>query len=344
MTSQDLIRRIFIKLSKYRYLIFFISVIAGVFTFIYARTISPVYSTKASVFPLTAAPENSLSNNALSSILGLSDGQKSFSQDASINIVELAISRNTREAVVMEKLPQMENKRIADLIIENYNKKRPLFSRSIKAPASDAMLAAVAGDMLKTDMTAKINKNGILEINLNSTDKNLLSPIGYTLIEKISLFYKELKIQKAKFDYEFTVRKVDSLERVMDGYDRQAVKMSNTTLFVPNEKLQYQLPKENLGAEKDRVMRQRDASANNREEALWRLQKVTPIIATLDKPDPPFDVTKPSSVLYGVIGFIAGLIITILALIAGLLYKYSRAEIKRAVFGQTDTQSVSTTL
>ena len=345
MTSQDLIRGIFIKLTRCRYLILFISIAAGILAFLYARTIAPVYSSKASVFPLTASPENAISSNALSSILGLSDASsKSFSQDASINIVELALSRNTREAVVMERLPKMENKRIADLLIENENKRKSVFSKQIKIPPNDAMLAAIGGDILKANLLAKINKNGILEINLSSTDHNLLGPIGYVLIEKISQFYKDLKIQKAQFDYEFTVRKIDSLENVLNSFDRKAVRLSNTTLFVPTEKIQYQLPKENLSAEKDRVMRQRDASANNREEALWRLQKVTPIIATLDKPDPPFDVTEPSSVLYGLIGFFAGVILSVLLLISGLLYRYSRAEIHKTIFGKVETQHTSTTL
>lgn len=334
MTSQDLLRSIYLKITKYKYLVILFGMLAGILTFLYVRTIGTVYSTKASVFPLTASPENALSSNALSSILGLSENSKSFSQDASINIVELALSRNTREAVVMERLPQMENKRIADLLIENYNKRRTLFSNAIKKPGTDAMLSAIGGDILRSNLTAKINKNGILEINLNSTDPALLSPVGYTLIEKISLFYKELKIQKAQFDYEFTIRKVDSLDKVLNSFDRKAVNMSNTTLFVPVEKLQYQIPKENLVAEKERVMSQRDAAANNREEALWRLQKVTPIIATLDKPDPPFDDTKPSSVLYGMVGFLAGIFFSVLFLISGLLHKYTKAEIKKTVFGE----------
>jgi len=111
--------------------------------------------------------------------------------------------------------------------------------------------------------------------------------------------------------------------------------MSNTTMFVPSERIEYSIPKENLANQKEWVTRQRDASANNREEALWRLQKVTPIIATLDKPDPPFEVQKPSSVLYGAIGFFLGSILMIFFLLSGLLYRYAKYEIHKAIFGTT---------
>jgi hypothetical protein len=344
MTTQDLIRSIFLRLSRYKLLIVLLAIAVAVLMFMYARSIAAVYTARASVFPLTASSDNSMANSALSSILGLTDAPKSFSQEATINIVELAQSRNTRESVVMERLPHTGNKRIAELLIENYNKTKSLFAKAIEKPTNEAMLAAVGGEILKNNMSAKINKNGIMEINFSSTNEALVSPVSYILIEKISQFYKDLKIKKAKLDYDFTMRKIDSLEDVLQVFDRRAVRMSNTTLFVPSDRLQYQIPKENLVSEKDRVMRQRDASANNREEALWRLQKVTPIIATLDKPDPPFDMKKPSSVMFALIGGVVGAVLAILLLISGLLYKYAKGEMYKAIFGDGSSEHVSTTL
>ncbi len=343
MTTQDLIRNIFLKIGRYKIVILIIAILFAALFFFYARRIPALYSSRATVFPLTASSENSMANSALSSILGISDAPKSFSQEASINIVELAISRTTREAVAMERIPELGNKRIAELLIENYNKTKSLFSKSIDKPKTEALLAATGAEILKQNMSAKINKNGILEINFSSSDQDLVSPVGYMMIDKISEFYKDLKIQKAKVDFEFTEKKIDSIEKVLRTFDRRAIQMSKTTLFVPSEKLQYQIPKENLVSEKDRVMRQRDASANNREEALWRLQKVTPIIATLDKPDPPFDVQKPSASIYAVIGLVLGTIIGILLVISGVFYKYIKSEMKKAIFGDGSDQHVSTT-
>lgn len=293
---------------------------------------------------MTAASDNSASTNALTSILGISESPKSFSQEASINIVELALSRNTREAVAAETLPEIgSNRTIAELLVDNFNNSKSLFASDIKMPTTKPALIALGGDLLKNGITAKINKNGILEINYSNTDKNLVSPISYKFINKISEFYRDLKIQKAKLDYDFTISKIDSLDKVLSTFDRKAIHLSNTTLFVPAERIEFSIPKENLSNQKEWVTRQRDASASNREEALWRLQKVTPIIATLDKPDPPFDVKKPSSVIYAAIGFFLGCLFAAFIFIAGLLYNYIKAEATKAIFGSTAVEDTTTT-
>jgi hypothetical protein len=306
--------------------------------FFYAKTIAPVYSARSTVFPLNATNDNSGATSALvSSMLGLSETPKSFSQDASINIVELALSRNLREAVAMDRMgPELGNKTVAELLIEAYNRNKPLFGNAIKLPSNPAMLAAVGGSLLKEGVTAKINKNGILEINFSNTNEDLITPVSYKFIDKISEFYKELKIKKAKLDYDFTLIKMDSLDSVIKTFDRKAIHMANTTLFVTPDKIQYTIPKENLVEEKERVSRQRNANANNREEALWRLQKMTPIISVLDRPDPPFDIQKPSALLYAMIGFFVSIILLTGLLISGILYRYAKEEAKKAIFGSEE--------
>jgi hypothetical protein len=90
----------------------------------------------------------------------------------------------------------------------------------------------------------------------------------------------------------------------------------------------------NIASEKERILRQRDMYINNRDEAVWRLQKVTPIIAMLDKPTAPFDVKKQPIVLLMVIGFIAGCIIGMLMLTGGMLYRYCKSELYKSIFGK----------
>lgn len=156
----------------------------------------------------------------------------------------------------------------------------------------------------------------------SSSNEKLITPTSLILIDKISQFYKELKIKKAQFDFNFTQKKVDSLEMVLRKYDNQRINLNNTTLFVQPGKLQYIVPRENLENNKLLVLAQRNGAASNREEALWRKQKVTPIIEILDAPEPPFDVNKPSNILYAGGGFVLGCILFSLLLISGILYKY----------------------
>ncbi|MEO5943438.1 MAG: hypothetical protein ABIP30_14530 [Ferruginibacter sp.] len=340
MTTIELTRKLFTRLGKLKLIILLVGVGGAALLFLYAKKQPVVYTSRASVFPLTGGSDNSGASSLLSTLTGQSDVPKSFSQEASINIVELATSRNTREAVAMEKLPQFGNKYIGRLLIESANKYKSTFGENIKIPTNDTDLAAIGGNILKAAITAKINKNGILELNFSNPDYELITPVSNVLIEKISQFYKDLKVKKARVDYDFTVRKMDSLQGVLNEYDKRAIHMANTTLFTSPDKIEFTIPKENLINDKGRVVRQRDASANNKEEALWRLQKVTPIIETLDKPEPPYDTTAPSALIYGFVGFLLGCFISATLLVSDILYKYINTEINDAVFGDKEEPAV----
>lgn len=347
MTSRELIQKIYLRVGRFKLLLLLVGIIAAAGLFFYAKTLPVKYNTRASVFALTASNENNAASSAISQFLGGGESSKSFSNEASINIVELATSRNTREAVAMLRLPQFRNKRIAELLIENFNGNKKFYVPAKKIPTDTVLLAAVGGDLLNSDFTAKTLKSGILELTYTNTNPDLLTPVTNAMIDKISQFYIDLKIKKAKRDYDFTLKKIDSLQDVLDTYDRKAVLMANTTRFVPKDKIEYSIPKENLINAKERGIRQRDALTNNKEEALWRLQKATPIISILDKPERPFFKTQPSAMIYAIVGFILGTMMAVFLLTAPLLYKYIEFEANKAVFGDPEhieETNVSTTV
>ena len=295
-----------------------------------------IYTSSATVFPLNASNESSSAASALSNMLGLSETPKSFIEEASINIVELALSRNTREAVALQRLSKFNNKRIGELLIEQYNQHKSFLAPSIIMSTDSQKLATDAALLIKDNINAKMNKNGILEMNFSNSDEKLVAPISYKFVEIVSEFYKELKIRKAKLDFDFISIKLDSFELALNNFDNKAIGVSNKTMFVDPDKLQYQLPKDNLSNDKNRVQRQRDAAIDNKEEALWRLQKETPIIAMLDKPEAPFDSQKPSAVLYALLGFFIGGLLVSFVFIFNLLYAYVKVEIKHAVVGKQE--------
>ncbi len=326
--STQLKKEIVLQLFRKRILILSVGLFAGMVMCIYAVTQPKVYIAKATVFPLNNTNESSSATNAITSLLGLSEMPKSFSAEASINIIELAKSRNAREAVAMQRIPALQNKRVAELLIELHNQQKLFFLPGIKMPQADADLAAKGAELLEDALVPKLNKNGILEIAFTCTNEKMAEKVTYAFIEKIAGFYKELRIKKALLDYNFMVSKVDSLDNVLQSFDAKVVGISNRSLFVAPEKLQYQLPKENVSNEKARVMQQRAASVTNREDALWRLQKATPIIEILDKPTPPFDFNKPSAILFGMIGFLTGMLLAAGFAISGLVFGSIRSEVK----------------
>lgn len=333
MDSNQLIREIAQKLLRRRILVLGGALLMGAAAATYAWKSRPVYTSKATLFPLTTPNDNSLANSTLSGILGLGDAPKSFSSEATINIVELAQSRFVRETVSATRLPAFNNRSIAELLVQDINDHKGLLGSGIQLPKDSLQRVILGGELLKPNIVAKLSKNGVLELYYSGSNEELISPISFTLIEKISQFYIDLKRQKAIADYNFTLGKIDSFQNMLNSVDRQAIDFQRKTLFTPNDQLEFNLPQENIVSEKTRILRQRDMSINNRDEAVWRLQKATPIISTLDKPFPPFDKKKNSPLIFFITGLFLGLIITSLLLVARLIGRYIRTELHRSIYG-----------
>ena len=333
MDTQILLREILHKLIRYKILILIAGiVIAGLFYF-KAKKTAVEYTSKATIFPLNNPSDNALSTSTLTSILGISEAPKSFSSEASISILELTSSREVREAVAATRLPQFQNKTIAELLIEERNKHLFFWNNKTEMPSDSGSIIVTGGKLLTPDIISKINKNGVLELYYTSTNEKYVEPISKAIIDKISQFYIDLRIKKAKLDYDFTLKKIDSLQPVLNALDAKTIYMQHTTMFTPGDKLDYAIPKENLIDERTRVAHEREVSINNREEALWRLQKETPVVETLDQPNPPFEVKQSSGMLYAIIGFALGAFIISLCLIAPLVLRYIKHEIASGLLG-----------
>lgn len=343
MTSKELIRVILSRLNRTKFIILIGGIVLGISMYIIAKNTPAVYSVKSTLYPLTGLSENSGSSKLAELIGSNGSGAKSLSDEANVNIEEVAKSRRTREAVVAERLPEFGNKPIAQILIEDYNLNKSWFSPLLKIPTLENDLKSIGAKLLVSNYTVKFNKNSLLEIVFTSTNEKLLKPGSLVLIEKISRFYKELKVKKAQFDYDFTQKKVDSLQRVLNKFDNQRIYLNNTTLFVQQGKLQYTVPKENLESNKLLVIAQRNGAASNREEALWRKQRVTPIIEILDAPEPPFSETKPSKILYGMMGFIFGCLFFVLFSISGIIFRYFNLEVKKMLADTVQISPISTT-
>ncbi len=334
MTSTELIKKIVVKIKKQRILILVAGILVALLMLFMAKSKRTTYTAKATVFPLTSPTDNAISNSMLSGILGLGDAPKSFSNEATINIIELALSRRIRESVASTRLPKFENKTIAELLIKDINDNQNLLSNKVLLPADSIALSIKAGEILRPEIAAKMSKNGVLELYFTNTSEELVTPISNVLIEKLSKFYIDLKRQKALDDYKFTLDKIDSLQRMINSVDRDAIGMQKRTLFTPGDLLEYAIPKENVSSEKTRILRQRDMYINNRDEAVWRLQKVTPIISVLDQPNAPYEVKKQPWFLMMIIGFMVGCLLGTLLLISNLLYQYIKTEMYNSIFGK----------
>jgi hypothetical protein len=345
MTTQELTTALFNRLKKTWYIIILAGIISGGAMVFYALQTPVTYTSTATIFPLTGGADNS-STSVLSALMGGGSGgdAKNFTDEASINIIELAQSRTTREEVAAIRVPELGNKTIAELLVANINAHRGFMEPELKMPTNEYALITWAANVLKGGLSATINKNGSFILSYTGRSPELVRIISYGFINKISTFYIDLKREKAKTDFEFATSKVDSLRSVMNSKDKKLIDLDKTTMFTNTNKLEFRVPTENLIADKQMIRQQYATAVANQQNASYKLQKATPVIKLLDKPEPPYNVTHKSPAIFGTIGFFIGLIIIGGLIISGILLKYIKEETSRALFGSGSSKNTSTTV
>jgi uncharacterized protein involved in exopolysaccharide biosynthesis len=333
VTTIKLLRNIAAKIKRYKFFILIAAVICAIVFCLPELNKKTIYTAKATLFPLNS--DNEKSPSSLSGLLGLSgDASSSFDNNNSVNILELTVSRTLMQTVASKRLTDLDNKTIAELLVDERNNNTSFFSKKIKFPSDSISQVVLGGSLLSENFIAKINKNNVLELYYSNTNTTLLEPITDTIISEITKFYTNLKIEKALADYNFTIAQLDSVQKTLDKLDSKAIGMQNTTLFTSDKLLTYQIPKNYIADAKDMATRQKDILINNKEEAMWRLQKITPIVEVLDKPEAPFDSKKSAPLLMGSVGFLLGGFLAMLITISGVLYTYIKAEILKALSEQ----------
>lgn len=334
MTSQELIIEIFKRVKSHKFIIIFTALFFTALLAIYALKTPVTYTSVSTIFPLNASSDNNTTTSALSALFSGGDNTKGFTDDASVNIIELALSRTTREEVAAMRDSSRGNKTLAELLISDINLHRSFLEPKIQMPADEPGCITIAAKILKDALSATINKNNSFVLTYTGRSPELVRTISYGFINKISTFYIDLKREKAKRDFEFASSKVDSLRRVMHSKDNQIIAIDKRTLFTNTDKMEFRVPTENLITEKQMLRQQYAIAVANQQNASYKLQKATPVMQVLDRPEPPYDVQKRSPLIYSIIGFFIGLLISIGYFSFRLLIRYARAEARNALYGE----------
>ncbi len=342
MTSQELTIELFKRVKKNIFIIIFTALFFAGILAIYALKTPVTYTSVSTIFPLTGSSDNNATTSALSALFSGGDNTKGFTDDASVNIIELALSRTTREEVAAMRDSSRGNKTIAELLISDINNHRSFLEREIEMPADEAACISKASKILKNALTATINKNNSFVITYTGRSPELVRTISFGFINKISAFYIDLKREKAKRDFDFASSKVDSLRGVIHSKDKQIIAIDKRTLFTNTDKMEFRVPTENLITDKQMLRQQYAIAVANQQNAAYKLQKATPVIKVLDQPEPPYDVQKRSPLIYSIIGFFIGLIISIGYFSIRLLMRYARAEAHKAIYGEKVYQNKTT--
>lgn len=333
METQQLTAAIFTRLKRRIFLILGAAVICSLVLIIYSLRTPKTYTSTATIFPLTAGSDNGSGSSVLSALMGGGDIGKGFTDENSVNIIELAQSRTTREEVAKTRVPAMQNKMIAQLILEDFNRNKSLLEKNIEIKPDDPYLVNWASSVFKANLDASITKTSSFVLNYTGRSPELVSVVSYAFIDKISAFYIELKREKAKRDFEFASMKVDSLRSVMGTKDQKLIDMDRKTLFTNTLKLQYRVPTENVLADKQMLRAQYANAIANQQNAAYKLQKATPVIRVLDKPDAPYTVSKKSPITFGIIGFVLGFLGLSFLIAAPMLIGFAGGEFSKMIYG-----------
>lgn len=337
MSTQQLTEAVFKKLKRRIIIILGAAVILSLIMALHALNTPRTYTSNAIIFPLTAG-NDSKSGSVLSALTGNADIGKSFTDENSVNIVELAQSRTTREEVAKTPVPEKNNKTIAQLLLEEYNHNRSFLEKKIEIADDDPYLIAWAANEFSSNLNANITRTSSFQLNYSGRTPELVRTVSYAFIDKISQFYIELKREKARIDFEFASTKVDSLRTVMNAKDHKLIEMDRRTLFTNTSKLEFKVPAENVIADKQMVRAQYANAVANQQNAAYRLQKATPVIKLLDKPEGPYDVSAKSPLTYGIIGFVGGFLMLSVLFASPVLIRYVGHELTRMIYG-THTKS-----
>ena len=346
MTSQEFTIEFFNRIKKRKYIIICIAILIAAISALYALKTPVTFTSTSTIFPLTGGNDNNTASSALSALFSGGDNSKSFTDDASVNIIELALSRTTREEVAAMKDSARGNKTIAELLIRDINNHRSFLEHKIEIPADYKNLIIRGAKILQGGLSATINKNNSFVLTYTGRSPDLVRTVSYGFIDKISTFYIDLKREKAKRDFEFASSKVDSLRGVINSKDKELIAIDKRTLFTNTGKMEFKVPTENLITDKQMLRQQYAVAVANQQNAAYKLQKATPVMKVLDEPEPPYDVQNKSPFIYGIIGFIMGLIITIFYFTISPLIRFAKEEATKAIYGEenpdvTDVESVS---
>lgn len=164
---------------------------------------------------------------------------------------------------------------------------------------------------MKTTIEAstEVETQGLIFLKYQDTNPTLTKFIMDRYIEVITSYYKKQKTEKSRMNYDFYVRRTDSVKQVLDGNIRKGAKIEDEEKF--KIFVQDAIPTKQIEGQNELLKQMYGELVSMREAALNELMRDTPVVQVLDKPEMPFDISKPNYLLYILGGLFLGLFLSI---------------------------------
>ncbi len=172
----------------------------------------------------------------------------------------------------------------------------------------DAALRSMAASINSKLICAKM-ESGLFIMKYTSDDEEFTSQLLKKHLEQISQYYINKKLEKAQSVFKFAQQRHDSLRRVVSGQDSRLATIQDRSLnmIMARGKIPEMQTRRDMNV--SNLMYQESVLALS--QARMDLEKKRPFITMVDDPRLPLPHTRPSTMMKGIIGFIAGFILVL---------------------------------
>lgn len=326
------IKGLFAYLNSRRKTIILFALLGAVLAGVYAFISKPKY-----VAELNFVLSGGSSSNGLASLAGQFgiDLSNTSNEDAfqGDNIIELLKSQKIIKRVLFRYLPD-SSELLVNVFAEEYGLVKsckkdehlksalPFLLNQKLTPVQDSLIREVHGMIIDRSLQIdKVDKNlNFYSVSTKTSNEKLSVAFARNLVAEAIKFYVETKTKTAKDNLNMLQREADSL-RLLLGDAVSSVAIVTDRTFNLNPALQVS----RIGAQKSQFQAQVLGTAygevvKNLEIAKISLQKETPLVQIIDEPVLPLELLKKSFVLFAIIGFFFGAILSATFLVFKRLY------------------------
>lgn len=232
---------------------------------------------------------------------------------ANSQLVGVLTSRRISDEVVEDTvLFKGEPRMLADAMLEvarsSFSIKRTivgLFTPS-KGELSSASKIAICSKTLRRNLEILTDEHGFVLMKFSFGDKSLVRQISYLLVEELKAYFTLQKTEKALANLTFFQKRADSVRLEIEKLQFDIGSFYNQNKYSTN--LIDQMHIKQLEAQNKFLNTIYTDIALQLERTRAQLQRETPIIHVLDLPEPPYQKSSSSSIVYFIIGATLGVL------------------------------------
>ncbi|MFN0201398.1 MAG: hypothetical protein ACKVTZ_07750 [Bacteroidia bacterium] len=191
------------------------------------------------------------------------------------------------------------------------------------------MEAIQAASGMRKALLVEENEFGMVKMQYTDINPAFVKAVSYRYMERVLDYYESSKTQKARKNYEFLVKRTDSVKRMMTGNMYKAAKYEDQNKY--RILMEQEIPLQTMQGESQILNAMYSQLIPMREAALNQMLQDAPSIQILDYPDPPYEGGRGPIIISVLIGAVIGLVLGAIVAILPMLIKDLKGYLKVAL-------------